>query len=114
MNQFGFADVLRILFNCFAAVSLAAVMLLASIGGGPWETGAFFIMFLYLFSLPSGALVFAVMPKDFLEVVLNPYARAFLWWAPFFVLGWVQWALVIPAVWAGAKRVKGAISRYAT
>ena len=77
------------------------------------ETGAFIFICLYLFSFPSGALFFAVMPKDFFEVVLNPYARAFLWWAPFFVLGWVQWALVIPAVCAGAKRVKGAISRAA-
>ncbi len=99
MNQRGFVDVLRILFNTYAAVALLISLALASGSEGSWEAAAFFPMFLYIFSIPTGALAFAVMPlSEMVDVVTNPYARVFLTWAPFYVLGWAQWALIIPAL----------------
>lgn len=98
MNQRGFPDVLRILFNSFAAVALVMSMLLRVGGGGPMETAAFFPMFMYIFSIPTGALAFLVLSQDMLEGVANPYAQTFLIWAPFFVLGWLQWAIILPGL----------------
>ena len=108
MKEASFGEFLRVLFNIIAGLTLADLLRAAGAGAGDWGTTGL-IMLLYLSSVPLGALAFLVASDEMLNSVANPYARAFLAWAPFFVLGWVQWNVVVPAL----KRAMRAMIRWA-
>lgn len=111
MKEASFGQFLRVLFNILAGLTLADLLHAAGAGAGDWGTTGL-IMLLYLSSVPLGALAFLIASDEVLKSVANPYARAFLAWAPFFVLGWVQWNVVVPAIRRGiramVRQVRGA------
>ena len=103
VNQSGAIEFFRACFNGLAAFTLI-VLMGAAVGGGDLAATGVVLLFI-LASYPLGALGFAVVSDSFLETIANPYARAFLSWAPFFVLGWLQWAVIFPAVRSLVQRV---------
>lgn len=96
VNEPGFVEFLRYCFNGLAIFTLIT-LLGAAVGGGDWASTGITFLFV-LASYPTGALAFTVVSESFLEGIQNPYYRAFLMWAPFYVLGWLQWAILFPGL----------------
>jgi hypothetical protein len=105
VNQAGAIEFFRGCFNALAVFTFF-VLLSAAVGGGDWgSTGISF--FFVLASYPLGALAFTVVSQEFLDAIENPYTRAFVMWAPFFVLGWIQWGIIFPVLRLLVQRMRG-------
>lgn len=96
MNQRGALEFFRNCFIGFSALALAALMT-SAVGRGDLSSSGMAMLFVFS-SYPLGGLGFVVVSESFLESIANPISRAFVMWAPFFVLGWIQWTFVFPGI----------------